>query len=94
MSDTDITLDPSEWSVSAKETVSTGDYENAELFASVSGDIPEHVDLDGDTRTELKARLLAVEKTMQSVVERGASNRVAVPDEEDWGVRSDDGGQA
>lgn len=88
MTDTDITLNPNEWTVSAEETVSTGEYESAKHYASLSGDIPEHVDLDAEARREIMARLLAVEKTMQAVVERGGENRLA--ESEDWGVREGD----
>lgn len=91
MADTDpIQLVGTEWTVSTKEKRSTGDYENVEPFASVSGDIAQPAgELDEEARRCLQAKLLALHKDLQAVVERAADNRVAHPDSENWGVPED-----
>ena len=87
-----IELTATEWSVSVSEKRSVGDYENVEPFASVSGELPE-TELDEQTRRELKARLLALQKELQEVVERAADNRVRADGHEDWGVPKGEGDQ-
>ena len=94
MSDGGIELVATEWTVSVSETRSTGDYESVEPFTSVSGEIPAPASkLDEQTRKELKARLLSLQKELQEVVERAADNRIKADGHEDWGVpeTEDDG---
>lgn len=86
MSDGDIELTATGWTVSASEKTSTGEYENHESHAALEGDIPLGTRLDEDARRELKARLLALQKDLQEVVERAAENRVRESGHEDWGV--------
>lgn len=99
----DITLHGREFTVHAREKISTGDYENAEYHVSISGEIwPDDPlfdaggvpvssnELDPEARKELKARLLGLQKDAQEVVERAAENRVALPESEDWGVPRND----
>lgn len=84
----DVELTAESWTVHAREKVSTGDYENAEFHVSIDGDVrgdPES-GLDEETRRELKARLLAVQKEAQETVERACENRIAAEGHEDWGV--------
>lgn len=87
MTDDGITLYGREYTVHAREKVSTGDYENAEYHVSMSGPVVGGV-LNPDNRRELKARLLSLQKDAQDIVERAAENRVALPESEDWGVRN------
>lgn len=84
MTDDDITLTADEWTVHAREKTSTGQYENIEHHATLSGTIPGDTTLDEDARRELKARLLALQKDAQRVVGRACENRVR--ECEDWGV--------
>lgn len=86
MSNDGITLTADTYTVSVRETRSLGDYENIEPYAEVSGSIPNHGELGEESRRELKARLLALQKELQAVVERAADNRVA--EREDWGVHN------
>lgn len=82
-------LTAEEFTVHAREKISTGDYENAEFHTTVSGSVSGHR-LDDQTRLELKARLLSLEKEIQETVERAAKNRIREPEHEDWGVRNAD----
>lgn len=82
-----VTLTATEWSVTATEKVSTGEYENAEYHTTIGGEVDGGAVLDADTRRELKARLLAVHKVAQEMVTRSGENRVG--DEVDWGVYYD-----
>lgn len=81
-----IELSADRFKIHASEKVSTGDYESADYHATIEGDVTHAGDLDGDARTELKARLLAVEKDAQEVVERAAENRLREPGHADWSV--------
>lgn len=93
MSEKGITITATEWTVSAREKISTGDYENFEPHVTIKGEVPMRAELDEAARTELKARLLAVHKEAQEIVERAGENRIAVEDAEDWGVRNVGTGQ-
>lgn len=88
MTGKDIELRGREFKVSVTEKRSLGDYENISPHAAIEGDIEMVGDLDEDARRAIEAKLLALHKTLQSVVERCADNRVAVPEAEDWGVRN------
>jgi len=90
MTDSDIRLTAESFTVHARETVSTGDYESFETHVSIEGSVDGTSDLDEATRRELRARLLAVEKEAQETVERTAENRVRENGHEDWGVDADD----
>lgn len=83
-----ITITATEWTVSASEKISTGDYENYEPHVTIKGEVPMQTELDEETRRELKAKLLAIHRDAQEIVERAGDNRLAVEDAEDWGVRN------
>jgi len=85
MTEDGIELTPEEFTVSVTEKRSTGDYENIEPHASVSGTVPDGADCD-DVRREL----LALHRDLQQVVERAATNRNKVPEHEDWTDPDDD----
>lgn len=84
--DDEITLTADRWTVSATEQISTGEYENYQPHVKIEGDVPLQVELDQDTRTELKARLLGLHKEAQAILQRACENRIAEPGHEDWGV--------
>ena len=88
MSERNIELVADRWKVHASEKISTGDYENHTTSVSLEGEIPRGADLDQEGRKELKARLLAVQREIQSAVERAAENRIREEGHEDWGVRN------
>ena len=87
--DPDITLTPNEWTIHAREKVSTGDYETHEVHTTLSGSVSGVDQLDDQTHTELKARLLAAQRELQAVVTRTAENRIREDGHEDWGVWGD-----
>lgn len=81
----DITLQANEWTVSAREKISTGDYENYEPHITVSGEIPAPVsELTPERREALRERLLALHGDLQAVLGRAGGNRIAEPEFEDW----------
>lgn len=90
MSDPDIALDGTEFTVSATEKVSTGDYETYDAHTTISGEIDmgDH-ELDADARKALRARLLSLHKDVQETVERSCANRLKLDGGEDWGVYPD-----
>lgn len=79
-----IELTATEWKVTASEKVSTGEYENYTPYVEISGELPHKDTLDEESRRELKARLLGVEKDAQEIVRRASENRTS--DDADWGV--------
>jgi len=91
MSDGHIELRGTEFTVHAREKITTGEYENAEYHTTIEGEISHGGRLENDHRDELKARLLSLHRDAQETVERAASNRIAVDEHEDWAVRCDDG---
>lgn len=80
----DIELSATEFTVSASEKVSTGEYENGEYFVSLKGDVEGVESLDADTHEELRRRLLAAQGELQKVVEQAGENRHSHPDFENW----------
>ena len=90
MTDDGIQLTATEFKVSATEKVSTGDYENYQPHVTIEGEIPLAAQLDEENRRELKARLLAIHKDAQEIVQRAAENRIANPEYENWGVTNGD----
>ncbi len=90
MTDNGIDITATEWTVSATEKVSTGDYESHDVHTTIKGEIPLSDPLTEDRRKELKAKLLAVHKEAQEMVERAAENRIAAEGHEDWSVRNGD----
>ena len=89
MTDDGITLVGTEFTVSAREKISTGDYENAEYHTTIKGELGTPApELDEKGRHELKARLLSLHKEAQATVERTANNRIRERGHEDWGVRN------
>jgi hypothetical protein len=85
-----IQLTAESFTVHAREKISTGDYENAACHVTIEGSVDGATELDADTRVELKARLLAVQKEAQASVRRTVENRIREPGHEDWGVYNDD----
>lgn len=81
----DIQLSPEGFKVHAREQVSTGDYENYNASATVEGSVESVGGLSNGQRRALKARLLAVQKDLQEVVERSCENRIRESGE-DWSV--------
>lgn len=79
-----ITFTAEEFAVSADETVSTGDYENYDAYASLSGAIDGVGEMDAETRRVIRSHLLALHHDLQDVVERAAANRVKLSDQENW----------
>lgn len=80
----EIDLRAREWSVGASEKISTGDYENYEPNAFISGDIPEGVVLDEDTREEIERELNALHARVMNSVQKAAENRERLPERRDW----------
>jgi len=85
----DITLTADEYTVHAREKVSIDEYEPAEYHATIEGSVHGIDDLDRESRRELKARLLTLQKELQETVQRSAENRLREPGHDDWGVRYD-----
>ena len=90
MTDDGIQLTATEFKVSATEKVSTGDYENYQPHVTIEGEMPLAVTLDEEQRRELKAKLLALHKDAQEIVERAGENRIAAEGHADWGVHNGD----
>jgi hypothetical protein len=89
-----IALVGTEWTVSASEKISTGEYENAQYHTTIEGEIATPApELDADGRKELKARLLSIHKEAQETVERAAENRIREPGHDDWGVPPNGGAE-
>jgi hypothetical protein len=78
-----VTLTATEWSVSASEKISTGQYENYEVSAFVSGDIPEGVNVTEDGE-ELETELNRVHARLMDSVQKAAENRERLPEDRDW----------
>lgn len=83
MTDSDIELTPTAWKVSVTEKVSTGDYENHQPHATLEGEFAADVDVSAH-RPELRARLLALQRDLQAVVDQAAENRIAAEGHADW----------
>lgn len=84
-----VTFSATEFTVSASEKISTGDYENYEPFASITGEIDGVEELDDQTRLMIKGRLLELHKDLQKTLGQAANNRLSIADDEDWTVRDD-----
>lgn len=85
MTDDDITLTATSFKVSATEKRSLDQYENHQPHVTIEGEV-DGGELTPDARRELRARLLALHQDAQAVVSRAAENRIAHPDDRDWGV--------
>lgn len=80
-----IKLEGREFTVSASEKVSTGDYENYEPHVTIKGEIPApESKLDQQTRTELRRELTALHHDLQGVLEVSIQNRLRAEGHEDW----------
>ena len=80
-----ITLQGREFTVSASEKVSTGDYENYEPHATIKGEIPApESELDKETRVQVKRELIALHHDLQQVLETTIDNHLAADGHEDW----------
>jgi len=86
MSDEDgITLRGTEFTVSASEKVSTGEYENYNPHVSLQGELPAaESELDEETRAAVKQELLNLQGDLQDVLSKAAGNRIAASEHEDW----------
>jgi len=80
-----ITLEGREFTVSASEKVSTGDYENYEPHATIKGEIPApESELDKETRTQVRRELTALHDDLQQVLKTAVDNRLAADGHEEW----------
>lgn len=67
--------------VSASETVSTGDYESYEPFASMEADVILTGEWE-EQKTHIQETLMDMEKTLQKGLEQACGNKIA--DDESW----------
>lgn len=86
MGDSNIELSAESFKVHASQKVQPEQYEPFETNVTVEGSIDSVGGLSNGQRKALKARLLAVEKDLQEVVERSCANRIAADGHADWGV--------
>lgn len=71
--------------ISGKEKVSTGDYENYEPFQQVQAVLDPAIDASTpDGYAEVRNRALNLHKAVQKDLQRAVDNRLADPDFEDW----------
>lgn len=85
MSDEKFTLEGREFTVSASEKVSTGDYENYEPHATIKGEIPApQSELDTETRKQLRRELVSLHYDLQKTLEWAIENRLAAEGHEVW----------
>lgn len=84
MSDDEPSFQATEFTVSANETVSTGDYESAEYYASVTVEVTGDVDI-GEVRAEYRRRLAQ----LQHDVESAAEDRHRIKDHREFGESAD-----
>lgn len=89
MSDGEVTITAEGFTLHYQEKVSTGDYENATVSATLEGSI-EGLEVGDDIPQDVRARLLRVSKSLQRDVERAAENRVRISDSENWNPEGGD----
>lgn len=87
----DIQLTPEGFKVHASQKVQPEQYEPFEAHATVEGSVESVGGLSNGQRRALKARLLAVQKDLQEVVERSCENRIREAGHEDWSVPEREG---
>jgi len=83
MSDDEITLRGTSFTVSASEKVSTGQYENYNPHLTIEGEIPKE-DLTDENREDLKEQLLGLHGDLQAVLQKATGNRHAESEWENW----------
>lgn len=81
----DIELTAESFKVHASQKVQPQQYEPFEAHATVEGRVESVGGLSNGQRRALKARLLAVHKDLQEVVERSCANRIR-ENGADWSV--------
>lgn len=87
----DIQLTADAYKAHASQKVQPEDYEPFEVNVSVEGSVESVGGLSNGQRRALKARLLAVQKDLQEVVERSCENRIREAGHEDWSVPEREG---
>lgn len=81
--DAGITLRGTEFTVSASEKTSTGQYENYSPHLTIEGEIPKEA-LTEDAREDLKEQLLSLHGDLQAVLNKAVANRHSEPEWEEW----------
>lgn len=74
MAETEVSIDAEGLTIYASETVSTGDYENADVGATLEASVTG-ADLTDGMPEDVKQRAYALERTMQNVVKAAAADR-------------------
>jgi hypothetical protein len=90
--DLDVASDPDDarsivtgMTITASETVSTGDYESYEPFQSVQLTFSPAIDVSEPAgRVEVRRRALSAHADVQADLQRAVDNRLSATDFEDW----------
>jgi hypothetical protein len=79
----DLTITAEGFTLHYQEKISTGEYENATVSATIEGSI-DGAEIDEELPLDVRSRLLRASKSLQKDVEQAAQNRVVLEGAEDW----------